>query len=86
LRPLCWFESGLDLDNIPQFRVECGAKLEKLCPQCNSSNAPEFKFCGDFGYDLTTSSSTPASLVELSFEEKLENIVVSYSYCMRQTP
>ena len=57
-----------------KFCVECGAKLEKLCPQCNFSNAPEFKFCGECGQDLTTSSPTPAPPVELSFEEKLENI------------
>ncbi len=63
-------ECQFDNPHGAKFCVECGAKLEKLCPQCNSSNAPEFKFCGECGYDFTTSSPTPPPPIELSTEEK----------------
>jgi len=55
-----------------KFCGECGAKLEKICPHCNSSNPPQFKFCGECGHDLTL-PSTPIPK-ELSFEEKLAKI------------
>jgi len=46
--------------------------LERICPQCNSSNPPQFKFCGECGHDLAVPSEQPP--VDLSFEEKLEKI------------
>jgi class 3 adenylate cyclase/tetratricopeptide (TPR) repeat protein/ribosomal protein L40E len=36
-----------------QFCGNCGTKLENICPQCNSSNPSDFKFCGKCGQDLT---------------------------------
>ena len=68
--PKCQFENPEGM----LFCGKCAAKLERICPQCNYSNPPEFGFCGKCAHDLTTSSPTPAPPVELSFEEKLENI------------
>ena len=55
-----------------KFCRECGAKLSHICPQCGHDNLPGDKFCGECGQDLAISSQAPP--VELSFEEKLENI------------
>jgi len=55
-----------------KFCGQCGARLETICPECNFSNPPEFKFCGECGHDLAVTTQAPP--VELSFEEKLENI------------
>ena len=38
-----------------KFCGECGAKLDKICPECNFSNPPNFKFCGECGFDLRKS-------------------------------
>jgi class 3 adenylate cyclase/tetratricopeptide (TPR) repeat protein len=54
------------------FCGRCGKKLERTCPQCNSSNAPEFKFCGKCGHDLAVPSERPSG--DLSFDEKLAKI------------
>jgi hypothetical protein len=35
-----------------KFCGECGARLERVCPNCKSSNPPQFKFCGECGHDL----------------------------------
>jgi len=35
-----------------QFCGKCGAKLERICSQCSSSNPSEFRFCGKCGHDL----------------------------------
>ena len=56
------------------FCEDCGAKLELACPDCGVSIPFGKKFCGKCGHNLGTSSSTQAPPVELSFEEKLENI------------
>jgi len=59
-----------------KFCGECGAKLEKVCPECHFSNPPSFKFCGECGFDLMepkevsrkddseTKSHTPTQLAE----------------------
>jgi class 3 adenylate cyclase/tetratricopeptide (TPR) repeat protein len=60
---------------IPQgakFCVECGNKLEVLCPQCKFSNSPSYKFCSECGCQLIKQSK-PA-IKELSFDEKLDKI------------
>jgi class 3 adenylate cyclase/tetratricopeptide (TPR) repeat protein len=54
------------------FCVECGAKLEISCPACNFSNAPQFKFCGKCGHELSLPSEVPPK--DLSFDEKLTKI------------
>jgi class 3 adenylate cyclase/tetratricopeptide (TPR) repeat protein len=56
-----------------KFCGNCGAKLELLCPQCNSPSPPDFKFCGECGHPLTVlqGSTAPRSL---SFDEKLAKI------------
>jgi class 3 adenylate cyclase/tetratricopeptide (TPR) repeat protein len=55
-----------------KFCVECGNKLELLCPTCGFSNSPSYKFCGDCGHKLVLPSAPPRK--ELSFNEKLEKI------------
>ena len=55
-----------------QFCGKCAAKLERICPQCNFSNPPEFEFCGKCSHDLAVPSERPPA--DLSFEEKLEKI------------
>jgi len=52
--------------------VECGNKLEMICPECSFGNSPGFKFYAECGYKLSLSSK-PSSK-ELSFDEKLEKI------------
>jgi hypothetical protein len=43
-------------DNPPamHFCVECGARLERRCPQCGAETRPTFKFCGQRGAALGT--------------------------------
>lgn len=55
-----------------KFCGECGVKLEKTCPKCNSSNPPGFKFCGECGHNLTIPSELPPN--DLSFDDKLDKI------------
>ena len=47
-----------------QFCGKCGAKLENICPQCNSSNPSDFRFCGKCGHSLKGSSD--ASTIDYS--------------------
>jgi class 3 adenylate cyclase len=54
------------------FCVECGSKLEKVCPACNFLNAIQFKFCGKCGHKLSIPSGAPP--IDLSFDEKLTKI------------
>ncbi|MFH1243260.1 MAG: adenylate/guanylate cyclase domain-containing protein [Pseudomonadota bacterium] len=42
-----------------KFCGECGAKLEKICPDCNFSNPANFKFCGECGFDLAKPKEAP---------------------------
>ena len=55
-----------------KFCVECGNKLELICPKCGFGNSPSFKFCGECGHDLSLPSE-PAPK-ELSFDEKIDKI------------
>ncbi len=55
-----------------KFCVECGKKLEIICPKCGFGNSPTFKFCGECGHDLSLPSKPVPK--ELSFEEKLAKI------------
>ncbi|MCK4696713.1 MAG: zinc-ribbon domain-containing protein, partial [Dehalococcoidia bacterium] len=57
-----------------RFCEECAAPLGRKCPNCGTEVRPTAKFCDECGHDIATSSPTPAPPVELSFEEKLENI------------
>ena len=68
--PKCQFENP----ETNKFCAECGTKLVQVCPQCGTEKFLGEKFCGECGHHLSTSSPTPAPPVELSFEEKLENI------------
>jgi class 3 adenylate cyclase/predicted ATPase len=52
----CSFENP---DRV-KFCVECGGRLEILCPGCNFSNPPQFKFCGECGHSLAQTKE-PAS-------------------------
>jgi len=56
------------------FCNKCGGKLEIVCQECGKINPLGSSFCNGCGKDLTVSSPTQAPPVELSFEEKLENI------------
>jgi len=68
--PKCQFENREEVN----FCEECGAKLELVCPNCGVGIPIGRKFCGKCGHDIAASSPTQAPPVELSFEEKLENI------------
>ena len=50
--------SGCAHENRPgrKFCVNCGAALERRCPQCNATCEPDEKFCGECG---TALGSTP---------------------------
>jgi len=68
--PKCQFENS----EGAKFCLECGGNLQLKCQGCGKLLPPTAKFCDECGNDLTTSSPTQAPPVELSFEEKLENI------------
>jgi class 3 adenylate cyclase/tetratricopeptide (TPR) repeat protein len=68
--PKCQFENREGI----KFCEKCGDKLELVCPNCRASIPPDREFCGECGHNLATPTSIPAPPVELSFEEKLENI------------
>jgi len=55
-----------------KFCVECGKKLDLICPECGFSNSPSYKFCGECGHSLTLPSEPTAK--GLSFAEKLDKI------------
>jgi class 3 adenylate cyclase/tetratricopeptide (TPR) repeat protein len=55
-----------------KFCVECGNKIEKICPKCDSRNSPNFKFCSECGQKFDDSSEPLPN--ELSFDEKLDKI------------
>jgi len=68
--PKCQFENREGI----KFCEKCGAKLELVCPNCRANIPLDREFCGECGHNLATPSPTQAPPVELSFEEKLENI------------
>ena len=47
--------SACSHDNRPgrKFCVNCGASLERRCPQCNAVCEPDEKFCGECGAEIT---------------------------------
>ena len=55
-----------------KFCVECGKKIELICPECGSPNSPKFKFCGECGHSFIV--STKRSPNKLSIDEKIEKI------------
>ncbi|GAG25696.1 unnamed protein product, partial [marine sediment metagenome] len=57
-----------------KFCLKCREKLEHTCPQCGRIMPLVAVFCDECGSDLAAPPSTQAPPVELSFEEKLENI------------
>jgi len=57
-----------------KFCLKCREKFEHTCPQCGRTMPLIAVFCDECGSDLTISSPTSSPPVELSFEEKLENI------------
>jgi class 3 adenylate cyclase/tetratricopeptide (TPR) repeat protein len=64
----CQFENP---DGV-NFCVECGSKLEIICPECGYGNSLSFKFCGGCGHKLNFPSE--AIPKDLSFDEKLTKI------------
>ena len=57
-----------------KFCIQCAAPMEYRCPNCGATTPATGKFCKECAHDLSSSSPTQAPPVELSFEEKLENI------------
>ena len=55
-----------------KFCVECGKKIELICPECGFPSSPNFKFCGECGHHFIVSSKRPSN--ELSFDEKIDKI------------
>jgi class 3 adenylate cyclase len=47
-----------------KFCVECGNKLEVICPTCGFSNLPSFRFCGECGHDLRKKEAPPIDYSE----------------------
>ena len=68
--PKCQFENPGDA----QFCNQCAGRLELCCPECGKVNPAGSRFCNKCAHDLSAASPTPSPPVELSFEEKLENI------------
>jgi hypothetical protein len=68
--PKCQF----DVKEGARFCEQCGIYLARKCPDCGAEVSQTARFRAECGYNITTSSPTPAPPVELSFEEKLENI------------
>ncbi|HMA85864.1 MAG TPA: adenylate/guanylate cyclase domain-containing protein [Desulfosalsimonadaceae bacterium] len=61
-----------------RFCVECGNKLEVICPNCGFGNAPSFKFCGQCGQNLQaapepTDYSEPQSYTPKFLADKILN-------------
>jgi class 3 adenylate cyclase/tetratricopeptide (TPR) repeat protein len=67
--PKCRFENP----DQAKFCMGCGQPIELHCPACGTTNPAIGRFCLECGHELTAPPA-PAPPVELSFEEKLENI------------
>ena len=65
---ICQFKNPEDSN----FCLECGQKLEQKCPKCDKSLPTGAKFCNGCGYRLSTKSTQ--SQIEISFNEKFDNI------------
>ena len=68
--PKCQF----DVKESDQFCEQCGTHLARKCPDCGAEVSQTARFCAKCGHDLAVPSQVQAPPVELSFEEKLENI------------
>jgi class 3 adenylate cyclase/tetratricopeptide (TPR) repeat protein len=66
--PKCQFANPAGVN----FCVECGGKLEKICPACGHRNFLSHKFCGGCGHQL--SLPIEALSQDLSFDAKLTKI------------
>jgi len=66
----CQFENPEGI----KFCVECGNKLETICPKCGFSNSPSYKFCGECGKNVVTypESTTIDPSITQPEEEKLQ--------------
>ena len=55
-----------------KFCLECGEKLELLCPQCDKTLPSSAKFCDECGHKLSQPAKKPS--VDISFQKKLDKI------------
>jgi hypothetical protein len=53
-------------DNLPDgaFCIQCGAKLEAMCPSCGLSKQLGLKFCRKCGAKLATTSTATTVIAE----------------------
>ena len=63
------------------FCVECGARLERRCPQCGAETQPTFKFCGQCGAALEAPepASAQAPMAKAQVYQRQEAKIQSYT-------
>jgi Double zinc ribbon len=64
-----------------KFCVECGARLERRCPQCGAETRPTFKFCGQCGAALEAPgpASAPDPMGKAQASRRQEAKLQSYT-------